>query len=115
MIAGQVASPKLINLMYSGVERHYHVITNTTVSFLKRYCVKRVAKRAQVMSHASAIRCVATVSRVLRQHSPTYESPATNVTYTLGAARVSKRTIRAQRRENQCVNEGDFARLVDCL
>ena len=48
MFEGRVESVKRVNLIYDGVERHYHVITNLTGSMAKKYVCKACNKVAGV-------------------------------------------------------------------
>jgi len=44
MYEGQVEFSKQLNVLYDNVERHYHVITNLKVQWLKSMYVKHAIK-----------------------------------------------------------------------
>ena len=44
MFDGQVDSPKRLNILYDEVERHYHVIPNSTGAMAKVYVCKVCSK-----------------------------------------------------------------------
>jgi len=62
----------------------------------------------------SATRHAVTVWRAHRARSPTFASPATDVTDILEVGRVSPTISRGRQRENSFVSVKDVARHVDC-
>jgi hypothetical protein len=72
MFEGQVYSAEQTNLLYDGVELHYHVITNLTVDMARKYVCKACNKTWTLDVTQSATRRAATTCPVLRAISPMF-------------------------------------------
>jgi len=103
MFERQVDSSKRINILYDGVEGHYHVFVNIIVATAKKYVCKGCKKSYSIDVMQSATRRIATAWPGLRARSKKFESPAPNGTGILEAERVSPTISGTAQQRNICM------------